>query len=152
MDDVHGAEDATLAGYFRVHERPPGFEGPDGDPYTVSPEAEKTPDLRAPWEGFLVFPRWAATGLGVVGHVETPTLARGRSKDEVLKEMGALSLVEVQALLHRAVAQASGSPAGTDAGDRDAAPQRSTKAEGTENDAGAHTDDHEDGDAAGLPS
>lgn len=102
-DDVHGSDDATLAGYFRVHERPPAFEGPDGDPYTVSPEAEKTPDLRAPWEGYLVFPRWAATGVGVVGHVETPTLVRGRSRDEVLREMGALSLMEVQNHLHQAV-------------------------------------------------
>lgn len=119
-DDVHGAEDATLAGYFRVHERPPAFEGPDGAPYTVSPETEKTPDLRAPWEGYLVFPRWADTGIGVVGHVETPTLVQARSKEAALRELGALSLLEVQAILEDAVR--SSSPAASDEASHDDPP------------------------------
>jgi hypothetical protein len=103
--DIHGTPDATLGGYFREHSRPPGFEGSDGEPYTASPAAEKTPDLRTPWEGYLVFPRWARTGLGVVGHVETETLVRGRSRDEVLRALGALPLVEVQAHLEEALAR-----------------------------------------------
>ena len=38
-------DDATLGGYFSVHDRPPAYDGPDGHPYTVSLEVEKTPNL-----------------------------------------------------------------------------------------------------------
>lgn len=103
-DDVHGSEDATLGGYFRVHERPPGFEGSDGHPYTVSIEAERVADLRNPWEGYLVFLRWADTGVGVVGHAESPTLWRGRSEDEVRREAGRSSLAQVKRWLDEAIA------------------------------------------------
>lgn len=101
--DVHGSADATLGGYFRTHDRPPGFEGVDGQPYTVSIETDRTPDLRAPWEGYLVFPRWASTGLGIVGHVETPVLWRGSDRDAVLAEAGEAPLLQVQAWLNQAI-------------------------------------------------
>ncbi len=111
---VHGDADTTLGGYIGEHSRPPGFEGIDGEPYTVSLEAERTPDLVHPWEGYLVFPRWASTGLGVVGHLETPTLERGRSQDEVVEALGRLPLGEVRRLLDEAIlrrrATASPSP------------------------------------------
>jgi hypothetical protein len=97
------AADATLAGYFRVHDRPPAFEGPDGHPYTVSVEVERVPDLRTPWEGYLVFPRWARNGLGITGHVETPTLWRGASADEVRAAAGGLALQTVQDHLYSAL-------------------------------------------------
>ena len=99
-----GEEDHTLGGYFSVHNRPPGFEAADGQPYTVSIETERTGDLRAPVAGYLVFPRWAATGLGIVGHVETPVLWRGASRQAVAEEAGTLTLHEVQRLLNEAVA------------------------------------------------
>lgn len=107
-DDVHGSEDATLGGYFRVHERPPAFEGLDGHPYTVSIETERTPDLRAPWEGYLVFLRWAETGVGVVGHAESPTLWRARSEDDVRREAGRASLEQVKEWLDAAIARRRG--------------------------------------------
>ena len=100
--------DGTLAGYFRVHDRPPAFGGPDGHPYTVSVEVESTADLRAPCQGYLVFPRWAQTGVGIVGHVETPTLASGRTPTEVEEALGELTLLEVQAALHEAIAGQDG--------------------------------------------
>ncbi len=105
--DIHGSPDATLGGYFRTHDRPPGFEGIDGQPYTVSIETDRTPDLRAPWEGYLVFPRWAATGLGIVGHVETPVLWRGPTREAILAEAGDTPLLQVQAWLDEALARAS---------------------------------------------
>lgn len=101
--DIHGSADATLGGYFRTHDRPPGFEGADGQPYTVSIEADRTPDLRAPWEGYLVFPRWAATGLGIVGHVETPVLWRGADREAVVAEAGDTPLLQIQVWLNRAI-------------------------------------------------
>lgn len=100
-----GEEDHTLGGYFAVHNRPPGFEAVDGQPYTVSIETERTGDLKAPVAGYLVFPRWAATGLGIVGHVETPVLWRGPSRQTVAEEAGALTLHEVQRLLNEAIAR-----------------------------------------------
>ena len=98
-------DDATLGGYLRVHNRPPAYDGPDGHPYTVSLEVEKTANLRAPYSGYLVFPRWARTGVGIVGHVETPTLVEGTSAPEVERSLGALTLLEVQTLLEEAIAR-----------------------------------------------
>jgi hypothetical protein len=105
-EDVHGSEDATLGGYFRLHNRPPAFEGPDGSPYTVSIEVEKTPDLAAPYAGFLIFPRWADTGVGIVGHVESAILWKGRSSEDVLREAGTTSLDRVKSWLDEAVLRA----------------------------------------------
>jgi hypothetical protein len=102
--DPEGA-DGTLGGYFRVHDRPPAFEGPDGHPYTVSIEVEKVPDLRSPYEGYLVFLRWAENGLGVIGHVETETLWRGTSPDQVRFAAGETPLLTVQGHLFEAVRQ-----------------------------------------------
>ena len=104
-DDDHGhgapvaGPDTTLGGYFALHKRPPAFEGIDGQPYTVSVEAEKVPNLRAPWVGYLVFPRWAETGVGIVGHVETPNLWEGRAREEIDEIAGRITLMEVKQLL-----------------------------------------------------
>ena len=98
-----GDDDRTLGGYFAVHTRPPAFEACDGSPYTVSIETERSADLKAPVVGYLVFPRWADTGLGVVGHLETPLLWSGPSRDAVVEQAESLSLHEVQRLLNEAV-------------------------------------------------
>jgi len=98
-----GGDDTTLGGYLRVHRRPPGFEGSDGEPYTVSLEVEQAPALGEAWEGYLVFVRWAATGLGVVGHLETPPLLRAPSKQGALDALGELSLAEVKRELDVAI-------------------------------------------------
>lgn len=103
-----GEDDHTLGGYFAVHNRPPGFEAADGQPYTVSIETERTGNLKTPVAGYLVFPRWAATGLGIVGHVETPVLWRGTSRLAVAEEAGTLTLHEVQRLLNEAIAGKAG--------------------------------------------
>lgn len=100
-----GENDCTLGGYIAVHSRPPAFEACDGSPYTASIETERSADLRAPVAGYLVFPRWAETGLGIVGHVETPLLWKGPSREAVVEMAGAVSLNEVQRLLNEAVVQ-----------------------------------------------
>ena len=97
-------DDSTLAGYFRVHDRPPAYEGSDGHPYTVSVETEKTGDLRAPWIGYLVFPRWAQNGVGIVGHVETGDLVRAATQEEAQASLGELTLHDIQARLEHAIA------------------------------------------------
>jgi hypothetical protein len=103
--DPEPPDDTTLGGYFRVHDRPPAFEGSDGHPYTVSIEVERTADLRTPYQGFLVFPRWALTGVGIVGHLETPSLWRGANREEILAQAGVASLYQVQAWLEEAIAR-----------------------------------------------
>lgn len=95
--------DATLGGYLRVHDRPPAFEGLDGHPYSVSLEVERVGSLVAPWHAFLVFPRWAATGLGIIGHVETPTVAEASSEEAARAALHALPLSRVRELLDEGV-------------------------------------------------
>lgn len=112
--DVHGVPDATLGGYFGHHDRPPAFEGADGQPYTVSIEIEKTADLAAPYHGYLVFPRWAETGLGIVGHLETPTLFETRSREAAVSRLEELSLDAVKRLLDEAVRARDEDSAGDD--------------------------------------
>ena len=102
-------DDCTLGGYFSVHDRPPAFEACDGCPYTVSIETERSGDLRAPVTGYLVFPRWAETGLGIVGHVETPLLWKGPTREQVVEQAGAMDLLEVQRLLNEAVVRKAAS-------------------------------------------
>jgi hypothetical protein len=101
--DSPDAPDRTLGGYLEVHKRPPGFTASDGQPYTASVEIESVENLATPYVGFLVFPRWAETGLGIVGHVETPVLWEGRSRGEVQDRIQALPLTEVKRLLDEAV-------------------------------------------------
>ena len=103
MEDRKTAPDETLGGYLEVHERPPAFTGSDGQPYTASVEVESVENLAAPYVGYLVFPRWAETGLGIVGHVETPLLFEGKSRDEVQDQVHALPLTEVKRLLDEAI-------------------------------------------------
>jgi hypothetical protein len=66
-------------------------------------EVEKTPNLTTPYSGYLVFPRWADNGVGIIGHLETPLLLHGQSREDVEDGLGALTLMEVQDLLHQAV-------------------------------------------------
>jgi hypothetical protein len=101
-DAEEGADD-TLGGYLARHDRPPAFQGPDGHPYTVSPEVEQTGNLLAPYSGYLVFPRWAESGIGIVGHVETPTLLEARTREEADASLASLTLLEVQELLEAAI-------------------------------------------------
>jgi len=88
-----------------MHDRPPAFEGSDGHPYTVSIEVERTGDLTAPHHGYLVFPRWALTGVGIVGHAESSTLVRNRSAGEAQKYLEGLELGAVRAILEGALSE-----------------------------------------------
>jgi len=103
-------EDTTLGGYFRVHNRPPAFEGCDGFPYTVSVEVEQTPNLARPYAGYLVFPRWAETGVGIIGHLETHLIWHGRSREAVEADAGTLPLPRVKELLDEAIRRKAESP------------------------------------------
>ena len=97
------APDETLGGYQEVHTRSPAFEGSDGQPYTVSIEVESVGDPSAPYVAYLVFPRWAENGLGIVGHLETPVISSGKTQAEVRKAVDGLPLSDVKRLLEEAI-------------------------------------------------
>jgi hypothetical protein len=97
------AADLTLDGYIRVHHRVPAFEGIDGQPYTVDVDVEETGDAARRFLAFLVFIRWAATGAGIMDHVESADLAWGATADEARRGVLELSLYEVKAELDAAI-------------------------------------------------
>lgn len=97
------ASDVTLAGYAHEHERPAAFEGSDGQPYTVDVAVEETGDPERPFAAYLLFLRWAATGAGIMGHVETRDVAWGRSEEEARAAAGDLTLWEAKGELDAAI-------------------------------------------------
>jgi hypothetical protein len=95
-------KDATLGGYFSEHERPPAFEGPDGDSYTVEIIVEPAGlDDEGPWCGYLFFLKWH--GSEPVGHVETEYLAEAATEAAARAELEKLALHEVKCLLDKLV-------------------------------------------------
>ena len=102
--DAEPAADLTLGGYLGLHSRPPAFEGPDGQPYTVDVDVEATSDPNRPFAAFFIFLRWAETGAGIMMHVESPDVAYGRSEEEARAAALELSLYEVKAELDAAIA------------------------------------------------
>jgi hypothetical protein len=109
-EDGHPPGDGTLGGYLDAHHRPPAFLGSDGYPYTISVEVEQTEDLMAPYCGYLVFPRWAETGVGILGHLETPILVHGTSRSRVEEALGDFLLERVHDLLEEAIRRQSREP------------------------------------------
>jgi hypothetical protein len=103
--EANDAPDLTLGGYMAEHDRPPSFEGADGQPYTVAIEVEETGDPDRPFVAFLLFLRWAATGAGIMEHVESDDVAVGASANEAEHAAFDLSLYEVKAALDQAIAR-----------------------------------------------
>lgn len=96
--------DMTLGGYVAKHTRPPAFGGADGQPYTVDVDVEPTGDEGArAYAAFLVFLRWAETGAGIMGHVESDDVAFGASVEEARQRAMELSLYEVKSELDAAI-------------------------------------------------
>lgn len=99
------AEDITLSGYVHEHERPPAFEGADGQPYTVEVMVEETDESARPFVSWLLFLRWAGTGAGIMQHVESGDVAHGATEEEARARAGELTLFEVRAELDAAIAR-----------------------------------------------
>lgn len=98
----------TLGGYMRKHDRAAAFSGSDGHPYSVAIYVEEEPDLRGLYGAALLFVRWSPSGDRPVGHVETETLAWGRTEEEAQSRLESLSLYDVKAALDEAIANAPG--------------------------------------------
>ena len=96
----------TLGGYMAKHERAAAFGGSDGQAYSVAIYVDEEPDLRGLDGAALLFVRWSAGGDRPVGHVETETLAWGRTASEAEERLKALSLYDVKAALDESIARA----------------------------------------------
>jgi hypothetical protein len=99
--------DLTLGGYIALHQRVPAFEGSDGMPYTVDVEVERRTGEDPEFVAFLIFVRWAATGAGIMDHVESGDVAQGATEDEARQAAYELSLYEVRTELDAAIARRS---------------------------------------------
>jgi hypothetical protein len=98
----------TLGGYMRKHDRAAAFGGSDGQAYSVAIYVEDEPDVRGLYGAALLFVRWSAEGDRPIGHLESETLAWGKTPDEAQARLESLSLYDVKAALDEAIAQAPG--------------------------------------------
>jgi hypothetical protein len=98
----------TLGGYMQKHERAAAFGGSDGAAYSVAIYVEEEPDFRGMYGAALLFVRWSPSGDRPVGHLESETLAWGKTPEEAQARLEALSLYDVKAALDEAIAGAPG--------------------------------------------
>lgn len=104
VETVEPAHDLSLGGYIEKHDRVPAFEGRDGQPYTVDVDVEEDDtDADAPFVAFLMFIRWAATGAGIMDHLESGDVARGATEEAARHAAMELSLYEIRAELDAAI-------------------------------------------------
>jgi hypothetical protein len=102
--DTDADRDVTLGGYIEKHDRVPAFEGSDGQPYTVDIDVEEDgADPAAPFVAFIIFIRWAATGAGIMDHLESGDVARGSTEADARRGATDLSLYEIRAELDAAI-------------------------------------------------
>jgi hypothetical protein len=98
----------TLGGYMQKHDRAAAFGGSDGQAYSVAIYVEEEPDVRGRYGAALLFVRWSQSGDRPLGHLETETLAWGRTPEEAQSRLEALSLYDVKAALEEAIIHAPG--------------------------------------------
>jgi hypothetical protein len=91
---------------MRKHDRAAAFGGSDGHAYSVAIYVEEEPDVRGRYGAALLFVRWSESGDRPVGHLETETLAWGRTPVEAEARLESLSLYDVKAALDEAIAKA----------------------------------------------
>lgn len=96
-------DDSTLGGYLATHERPPAFQGSDGQPYSVAVLVDDEPAADGRFGGALLFVRWSATGDAPAGHVETEDLVWSDAPDGATRALHALTLHQVKTELDRAI-------------------------------------------------
>jgi len=91
---------------MQKHDRAAAFGGNDGQAYSVAIYVEDEPDVRGLFGAALLFVRWSPGGDRPMGHVETETLAWGRTAAEAESRLTSLSLYDVKAALDEAIGRA----------------------------------------------
>lgn len=69
---------------------------------------EEEPDAEGRYGAALLFVRWSDAGDRPIGHVETPPLAWGRTREVAEERIRAISLYDVKAALDAAIAAQPG--------------------------------------------
>ena len=64
---------------MQKHERAAAFGGSDGQAYSVAIYVDEEPDVRGLYGAALLFVRWSPGGDRPLGHVESETLAWGKT-------------------------------------------------------------------------
>ena len=93
---------------MQKHERAAAFGGSDGQAYSVAIYVEEEPDIRGLYGAALLFVRWSPAGDRPSGHLESETLAWGKTPAEAQSRLESLSLYDVKAALEEAIARAPG--------------------------------------------
>lgn len=93
---------------MQKHDRAAAFSGSDGQAYSVAIYVEEEPDVRGLYGAALLFVRWSSGGDRPLGHLESETLAWGRTPAEAESRIAALSLYDVKAALDEAINRAPG--------------------------------------------
>jgi hypothetical protein len=95
-------KDATLGGYLRQHERPPAFEGRDGESYTVELMTDPPESGEGAWRAYLFFLRWR--GKEPVGHLESDYVSEGDSEEAAREAAEQMSLHDIKVTLDGLIA------------------------------------------------
>jgi hypothetical protein len=103
-------DDATLGGYLELHQRPPAFQGSDGQAYSAAIYVDDTPRPDGRFSAALLFVRWGSAGDHPVGHVETEDLALAPTRGEAEAAVRALSLWAVKQHLEAALERRRATP------------------------------------------
>ena len=98
----------TLGGYMQKHDRAAAFGGSDGQAYSVAIYVDEEPDVRGMYGAALLFVRWSPAGDRPLGHLESETLAWGKTPGEAQERLESLSLYDVKAALEEAIVHAPG--------------------------------------------
>jgi hypothetical protein len=94
---------------MQKHDRAAAFGGSDGQAYSVAIYVDEEPNVRGLYGAALLFVRWSPSGDRPIGHLETETLAWGKTPAEAESRLAVFSLYDVKAALEEAIAQAPGS-------------------------------------------
>lgn len=89
-----------MGGYQHLHGRPPAFGAADGHAYSVATFTDEAADGNV--GAALLFVRWG-DGERPMGHLETDYLGFGKTADEALAPLLALTLEQVKAHLDTCV-------------------------------------------------
>ena len=97
-------EDDTLAGYQKVHGRPPAFEGSDGRAYSAGLFSDDDADPSGQYGASLLFIRWSPDQQPD-GHLESDYIARSDDPAAAEAQVGRLTLMEVKEMLEDLIAR-----------------------------------------------
>jgi hypothetical protein len=96
-------EDATLGGYLAIHQRPPAFEGSDGNAYSAEVYVDNDQCDDGRYGAAILFVRWSGAGDRPEGHIETEYLAFGGTAEEAGAALQRMTLYELKEHLDRLI-------------------------------------------------